>query len=151
MPSQYATEFTPELSQGYLANLLNQTSEQEQEAIANSRREGVAGGDVGQAAMGSRIGAATDAYNKNTNAAIQGFNMDVAGKQYSERMTDEAQAFQDTERQKGEMFQNSMAEMGYAFESSQQDKSLKAAKDAMPWGVAGGVASAAAGGYAGTL
>ena len=95
MPPPYAQEFTSELSESYLANQLNLRSNQEAASVGAAHEEGEEGGLVGQAAEGSRVGAAEDNANKGVNDAVTGFNLDVAGKQYSERMTDAREAFAD--------------------------------------------------------
>lgn len=121
MPAPYASSvFTPELSAQVLASDLNTEEEGERTAVGNARKEGAAGGLVAQAATGSRIGAIESGATSAENADVANFNLDVANKSYSERMTDEGQAFQDTERQKTEAFQQSMAQMGYAFQDSQR-------------------------------
>ncbi len=151
MPTPFAAEFADELSSQYLANLLNPIEEKEAEDVGAARREGAAAGLIGQAATGSRIAGAEAAAGKAENNAISGFNMDVANKKYSERMTDEGRAFQDTERQKTEAFQRSMAEMGYAFEASQNQGALNEAKRGQVLGAVSGVAGATLGGYLGGM
>lgn len=117
MPS-FAQEFTPELSEGYLANLLNQRNNQAAAEVGSARQEGAEAGLVGQAATGARVGAAVENQNKAIDDITSKFNLDVADKKYSERMTDEREAFQDVERQKNETFQRSMTEMGFNLEGA---------------------------------
>ena len=113
MPPPYAAEYTDELNQGFMANLLNQSSNAEAANVGEARKEGDAGGLVGQAATGSRIGAAVDSEDRAVGSAVANFNLDVAGKKYSERMTNEREAFSDTQRQKTEDFQEKMTNLGY--------------------------------------
>lgn len=120
MAQKFATEYTPELNQEYLANLLNQNVNEEAANVGQARQEGEAAGLVGQAATGTRVAAAEDNYDKNINAAVTGFNLDVAGKQYDERSRDENYAFQDVERQKEEDFKKSLDEMGYDFNDKER-------------------------------
>lgn len=151
MPDNFASEFTPELSKEYLASLLNPIEQQEEANVGEARREGAAAGLVGLASIGSRIAGAEEAADRAKRSAIAGFNLDVATKKREERLTDEDRAYRDTERQKTESFQESMAKMGYAFEASQNEGALNAAKNALPWGIAEGAVSAGIGGYFGGL
>lgn len=128
MATPYASEFTPELTAQSLAALLNPIEENERAEVGAARREGAAGGLVGQAATGSRIGAAVNNAGQNEESAVAGFNQNVAKAQYGERMTDESEAFQDTERQKTEAFQTSMAALGYQFADSQRVNQNRADK-----------------------
>jgi hypothetical protein len=151
-----ASEFTPELSSDYLASLLNPIEENERKNVGTARQEGAAAGLVGQAAEGSRIGAEEENAGLQENSAINGFNLDVANKQYGERMTDEAQSFQDTERQKTEAFQQQMEAEGFAHEDAAAAGAKHAAEQGQLvggfFGLAGSAAKAAgasAGGGAG--
>lgn len=153
MESMFAREFTPELSQDYLASLLNNVDQEEQTSIGKARQEGASAGLIGQAATGSRIGAAEQNANLNRNATISKFNLDVADKQYGERMTDEQRTFQDVERQKQDDFQKSLAEMGYQFSDSQRaieehDKNLITGSSLL--GLAAGAGAQGAGSYFGS-
>ena len=149
----YAQEFTPELSQSFLANQLNLSSNNEAAEVGRAHEEGEEGGLVGQAAEGSRVGAATDNANRNVNDTVTRFNTDVAGKQYSERMTDEREAFQDTERQKTEAFQQSMEQLGYSqrVQSKESDNRFNkiSAYQGLALGTLTGSATSYGGGYKG--
>lgn len=155
MPPLYAKEFTSEMNQGYLASLLNPIEQDEQASIARAKTEGAAGGLGMQAATGSRIGALEAGASTAREGLISKFNMDVAGKQREERLTDEQRTFQDLERQKTEAFQKSMTEMGYAFEDSQREAKRKSDNQfntaGFVSGLASGALSAGVGGYFGGL
>lgn len=148
MAQKFAAEYTPELGQEYLANLLNQNVDEEAANVGRARNEGEAGGLVGQAATGTRIAAAENNYDKNINAAVSGFNLDVAGKKYDERRHDEDQSFQDTERTKTEDFQKQLAQMGYNFQDSEREAMRKADNQFNGVGFFTGLGTAAAGGFA---
>lgn len=153
-PTGMAEEFTPELSQSYLASLLNPIDEREQSDVAEARREGQLGGLVAQAATGSRVGAIESQDAQLRNQTINRFNWDVAGKQYGERMTDEARAFQDTERRKAEDFKTEMASLGYQFDvgslSARQGFEKDQARQGLVIGSLLSLGSQAAGKYAGS-
>lgn len=128
MTSQFASEFTPELSQDYLARLLNDNVNEEAAGVGRARQEGESAGLVGQASTGSRLAAVEDDFNRNANDAVGKFNLDVAGKQYGERMTDEERAFQDTERQKQDDFQREMTVLGYNAQGAARNAQNRANK-----------------------
>lgn len=120
-----AGEYTKELSESFLANLLNQKSKAQTTAVGLARKEGEAEGLVGQAATGSRVGAAVAEYDTGLDNAVENFNLDVAGKKREERLTDEERMYRDTERQKTEEFQKSLASMGYIFQDQQREANRK--------------------------
>lgn len=144
-----ASEFSPELSQAYLASLLNPIEERERAEVGAARNEGAAAGLVGQASTGTRIGAAAHNASVAEDNAISGFNLNVAGKQYDERMTDENRAFQDTQRQKSEDFQKSMTKMGYEFQDKEREARRKSDSDFNGVGFFSGLAGTALSAYAG--
>ena len=152
-----AVEYTPELDDSILAKSLNDISTKETEEIGQARARGVSGGLGDQAATGSEIGQVEAGAVSKTADTIGNFNMDVAGKKYSERMTNEARQWQDTERQKTEDFQKSLTEMGYAeqanqnqFNAGQQQEALHASYRGQLMGLATGLGGAALGGWAGS-
>lgn len=151
MPTPYAREMTPELNQSYLANLLNQTDKQESIDEGRARAEGVAGGLGSQLATGAEIGLAREGAALSKTDTVNRFNMDVAGKQREERLTDEERTFRDTERQKTEDFQKQMAQMGYTFADASARRDQIAGQQGAVTGFLGSLASSAVGGYMGGL
>lgn len=146
MPPPFAREFTPELNQGYLAQILNRNVDQESAEVARARKEGESEGLVGQAATGSRIGAAENNFDNRINGEVSQFNLGVAEKQYGERMNDEDKAFREMERQKNEDFKREMTEMGYRFEDNQREMKRQNDSQFNTGGFLAGLTTAAVGG-----
>ena len=76
----YAPEFTPELSAGYLSNLLNPIDENEQAQVGKARAAGNAGGLGEQASTGAEVGAIEYGAQRNRDDSISKFNLDVASR-----------------------------------------------------------------------
>ena len=149
MPPPYAQEFTNELGSNYLASLLNPIEENERENVGKAESESRAGGLGAQAETGSEIAGVEENSQLHENSAISGFNLDVAQKQYGERMTDEEQAFRDTEAQKQRDFQQQMEAAGFAHEDAMAAGAKHAAEQGQILGIAGEVGGAAVGGFFG--
>lgn len=151
----YGQEYTPELSQEYLASILNPIEASGAADEARARSEGQAAGLVGQAAMGSKVGMAREATARAKSQAIAGFNMDVAGAKRGERLTAEQQAYQSTESAKDRAFREHMAQIGYQYESAARAASEHGAKirgqQGLVAGIAGSALTAGIGGYFGGL
>lgn len=155
MQSPMAREFSPELSSAYLAQLLNHIDTKEGQAEGNARREALAGGLEGTAEMGSKIGwARANAANEGLDVTNQ-FNLDVANKQYSERMADESRGFQAEQAQLNREEQERLSELGFEHsmaltkeEENYQDSGFW--KGALTGGITS-IASAGVGGYMGGL
>ena len=140
MPAPYAQEFSPELGSQYLASGLNEIDQNEAVALGNVNAKRKAGGLDFQAAAGAEEGAIEAGVGKSRSDFINKYNMDVADKKYSERMTDESRAFQDSERQKTEDFQKSMTIMGYEHDNAMAAGEKHAAEQAALVGGAFGLA-----------
>ena len=100
MPTPYASEFTNEMSESYLADLLGRSERRTGEDVGRARSEALAGGLGGQAEMGSKVGWARAAGAERESGIVNQFNLDVAGKQREERMIGERQTWQSSEAQK---------------------------------------------------
>ena len=145
--SPYASEYTPELGSNYLSSLLNPISEEEQENVGRARTAGKSAGLIGQASMGSEVGAAEANAGNQRNSTVSKFGLDVAGAQRGERMTDEKEAYDDTEKQKDQAFQEHM--LGLEFQH--QDAEAAGAKHAGEQGELLGIAGSVVGGVAGSM
>ncbi len=111
----YAGEYSPDLESSYLASILNKTNEQERADVGNASREGESAGLIGQASTGSRVAGAVGRSNNAYLDSLSKFGLNVADKQYSERMTDEKQAFQASESQKDRDLKEHLTSLGYQF------------------------------------
>lgn len=166
MPTPYAAEFTDEMGPQYEASILNKINEGESDALGRVSANRQSGGLDADASAGAERGAIEAGATSARAGAVGQFNMDVANKRYSERMTDEARSFQDIERQKDEEFRKQLAIMGYEHENAVNAGNLHAAErgqligglfglanplgaSAGQWTASGGGAAAAGGGAAG--
>jgi hypothetical protein len=117
MPSPYATEYTPELGQDYLAGRLGDIDKEEASQEGRAVSQASARGLSGQAAMGIMQQGARQWGAEQKNKTIADFNLDVAGKQREERLhsewTGEAEAYQSSEAQKDRDLREKIANMGY--------------------------------------
>jgi hypothetical protein len=140
MPTPYAQEYTTEFGPQYEASMLNQIDQSEGAALGQVRQKRSEGGLDAQASAGAEEGAIESGTENARASAVGNFNMEVANKKYSERMTDEAQAYQDTERQKQEDFQKSLTIMGYEHDDAMQAGEIHAAERGQLVGGAFGLA-----------
>ena len=166
MPSPYASEYTPELSQEYLAGRLGDIDKEEASQEGRAVSQAAARGLSGQAAMGIMQQGAREWGSNAKNKTIADFNLDVAGKQREERLhsewTGEAQAYQSSEAQKDRDLREKLAKMGYAQQANMMNAEraneqqgaviggLFSIGGAVAGGVAGGPAGAMAGSAAGS-
>jgi hypothetical protein len=151
MAQQLAQEFTPELSQKYLASLLNPIDESESSAVGKARAAGAAGGLGAQASTGAEIGAIEAGAERSKADTISRFNMDVAGKRRDERLTDESRTFQDIERQKQNDFEKQMSIMGYEHDNAVAAGAKHSSQQGQLAGLGLGTASNAIGGFFGGI
>ncbi len=156
MPDKvYAPEYTPELSESYLGSLLAGIDDQGRIDEGRAHAELAARGLSDQVEnVGSAVGAVRSGVARTKAGTIGQFNLDVANKKFSERMTDQARDwsvedrnFGAAEAEKNRAFQKSMAEMGYRFQDEQNDFDA----GGFAAGLGGSVLSSAVGGYFGGL
>lgn len=112
--NNFAFEFTPEMDERLLAGRLNSIERSASVDEGRARAEADAGGLMGQAQMGSKIGwARANAANAREDA-MSHFALDTAGLRREERLTQESRAYGSSEAQKLRDFQEKLANMGYA-------------------------------------
>jgi hypothetical protein len=147
MPSPYASEFTNELGQDYLAGRLGDIDKEEAGQEGKAVSQAAARGLSGQAAMGIMQQGARQWGSEQKNKTISDFNLDVAGKQREERLhseyTGEAEAYQSSEAQKDRDLRVKLANMGYNQQANMAHQQHTWEEQGM---VIGGISGAIAGG-----
>ncbi len=118
--ADFASEFTPEINDKYLASLLNPIDEEQRRAEGRARMEGEAGGLIGKFSSGGKIGAAREGAARAKSDTISKFNWDVAGLRRGERLTGEGRAYESEEAKKQREFQEMLAQQGYTAEAARQ-------------------------------
>ena len=111
----YAREFTPELNSRYLASLLKPYEEEERKLISAAGQRYQSGGLNSQAAYGAEVGAIEAGIATGRAKAVAGFDLDVANRRYTERLTNEQRSFDVEEARKHREFQEHMASLGFQF------------------------------------
>ncbi len=102
MPENYAPEYTtPELSRSYIDSILGGIDDQSRVDEGRAHAEAESRGLGGQAYEGSAIGQVRAGTQRAKAGAISDFNLEVANKKYSERMTDTARGWQVEDRDFG--------------------------------------------------
>lgn len=118
----YAREYTPELSQDYLAGELADIEDLYRQEEGRATAEAGARGLLGQQQGDAMVGQVRAAKVRGLSDAIRNFNLNVAGLRREERLTSENRdftregwQFESSEAEKNRAFQEKLAQMGYAY------------------------------------
>jgi len=159
MPSDYAPEYTPELSKSYLDSITGDIDDLGRIDEGRASAEAASRGLLDQGAfMGSATGRVRQGVAREKSRNIGAFNLNVAEARRGERLGEKSRGwnvedrnFGAAEAEKSRAFQKQMAEIGYQFEKDQADKAGKFSWGGFASGVAGKAIGAGVGGYAGGL
>jgi len=153
MPSDYAPEYTPELSKSYLDSITGDIDDLGRIDEGRASAEAASRGLLDQGAfMGSATGRVRQGVAREKSRNIGAFNLNVAEARRGERLGEKSRAwnvedrdFGAAEAEKSRAFQKQMAEMGYGFQRDQD----KFDAGGFAAGLAGTALSAYGGGYLG--
>lgn len=154
MPTNYAGEFTPEVTNDYLSRLEQAYAKTRDVNAGQARGSALARGLEGDPTEAIGVLGAQNQYAQSVGDSYSDLAMKVAGLQRDERLTDEGNLYKTGEREATQSWQSAEADKQRSFDERMQAAELAYRRDVerkknrTNWGsVLGGLGGAAIGGF----